>query len=275
MLTTILLPTSLINSLPMKKVFAILIILTSFTACSKKDETPAVPLVKQIVLTLPYITVEKNNTYDDKRRLASVGAANHIVTYRAGGFEIVLPYDNGDKLITDVNLENGRISTVLSYPSEIERYNSTFSYDTKGRLIKIIQTRTFNGQIIDTFEYTYSWDDNDNLIAATIPDNQGGSVKTTYSGFSADNVNTLGGKNFGFDYFGTAGYPSNYTPDHNGGPGNTFPGIYAGKILPSVISSLGATTNVIYHKNSQGYIDRIENVNANPADNGVIDIVYE
>jgi hypothetical protein len=262
----------------MKKIFAVLIVLFSFTACSKTSDGPtnAVLLVKQIVLTLPYITAVTNNTYDDKKRLASVGAANHIVTYRAGGFEIVFSYDNGDKLITDVNLENGRISTVLSYPSEIERYNSTFSYDSKGRLVKIKQTRTFNGEIIDTFDYTYTWDDSDNLVASTIPDNLGGSIKTTYSGFSADNVNTLTGKNFGFDYFGTAGYPSNYTPNHNGGPGGIFPSVYAGKILPSVITSLGVSTNATYHKNTQGYIDRIEHVNANnPDDKGVFDIAYQ
>lgn len=263
----------------MKQILAILILLISFTACSKKNDSPrntAAPLIKQIVQTLPYITVVTNNTYDDKGRLASVGSADHLVTYRAGGFEIVAPYDNGGKLVTDVNLENGRINTVLSYSSEIERYNSTFSYDSKGRLVKIEQRRTFNGQIIDTFEYTYTWDDNDNLIASTIPDNLGGSVKTTYSGFSAENVNTLGGKNFGFDYFGTAGYPSNYTPNHNGGPGGTFPGIYAGKILPSVITSFGVATNATYHKNNQGYIDRIEHVNGgNPADKGVFDIAYQ
>ncbi|MDR3697868.1 hypothetical protein [Mucilaginibacter sp.] len=265
----------------LKTTFAILFLMIAFISCSKDSKAPepaivTTPLVTQMVLTLPYITVATNNTYDDQKRLASVGAANHIVTYRAGGFEIVDPYDNGVKLITDVNLDNGRISTVLSYSSDIDRYNSTFSYDSKGRLIEIQQTETLNGQIIDNSIYTYTWDDNDNLIASTYSDNQAAPVQTIYSGFSAENANTLTGKNFGFDYFGTAGYPSNYTPNHNGGSGGTFPSIYAGKLLPSVITSPGRTLNLTYHKNALGYIDNIKQVNTNaPTDNSVIDIVYQ
>jgi len=264
----------------LRTIVVILAVITLTQACGKNNDSTksasATPLVKQMVLTLPYITVVKNNTYDSNNRLASVGAPNNIITYQAGGFEIVNPYDNGDKLITDANLDNGRISTVLSYSSENERYNSTFNYDSKGRLVKIHQTRTFNGQNIGDFDYTYTWDDNDNLVAATIPDNQGGGVKTTYSGFDAANVNTLTGKNFGFDYFGTTGYSSNYTPNYNGGSGNTFPSIYAGKLLPSVTTSLGVSSNATYHKNAQGYIDRIEQVNAKDGTEiGVINIAYQ
>lgn len=257
---------------------AILLVVAVFISCSKSSNSPAVatPLVTQMVVTYSNLRVVYNNTYDDKKRLATVGGtATGVVTYNAGGFEIVRPNGSNDNIITDVNLTEGRISGVLCYYAA-ERYNSAFSYDSKGRLIKIVQTRTANGQVIGHFSYAYSWDDNDNLVSNTSTDNSGNTYTTTYSGFSADNINTLRGKNFGFDYLGTADYPSDYVPDNNGGSGYIFPKIYAGKLLPSVIKRPGHNYNVTYHKNAQGYIDKIQEID--PADsyyNIITDIAYQ
>lgn len=261
----------------LKITLAILLIIVAFISCSKDNKSPdpaviATPLVTQMVVTYSNLRVVYNNTYDDKKRLATVGTATTAVTYNAGGFEIVRP---DAQLITDVNLADGRIGSILSYYTA-ERYNSTFNYDNKGRLVKILQTRTTNGQVIGHFSYNYSWDDNDNLVSNTSIGNSGDTYTTTYSGFSAENVNTLRGKNFGFDYFGTADYPSDYVPNNNGGSGYIFPSIYAGKLLPSVIKRPGHTYNVTYHKNVQGYIDKIQEVD--PADsyyNIIIDIAYQ
>jgi YD repeat-containing protein len=264
----------------LKKFSVLLLIWATFASCSKDNNNtdPAIvpsPLVTQMVVMYSNLRVVYNNTYDDKKRLATVGTATGVVTYNAGGFEIVRPNGPNDNIITDVNLTEGRISGVLCYYAA-ERYNSAFSYDSKGRLIKIVQTRTASGQVIGHFSYAYSWDDNDNLVSNTSTDNIGNTYTTTYSGFSADNVNTLRGKNFGFDYLGTADYPSDYVPDNNGGSGYIFPRIYAGKLLPSVIKKLGHTYNVTYHKNARGYIDKIQEID--PADsyyNIITDIAYQ
>ncbi|MDP9078671.1 MAG: hypothetical protein M3O71_14665 [Bacteroidota bacterium] len=263
----------------LKTNFLLLFIVAGFTSCSKDSKTPgpvaATPLVTQMVVTYSNLRVVFNNTYDDKKRLATVGVNTNTVTYNAGGFEIVRPDGPNDNYITDVNLADGRINTILSYYSA-ERYNSTFSYDSEGRLVKIVLTRTANGQVLGHYNYTYTWDDNDNLLSSKTTDDNGNDYTTTYSGFSTENVNTLRGKNFGFDYFGTADYPSDYVPNNNGGSGYIFPGIYAGKLLPSVIKKPGYTYNVTYHKNAQGFIDKIEEVN--PADsyyNIITDIAYQ
>ena len=262
-----------------KSLFAIIFVATAAISCSKDAKTPpaqaATPLVKQLVITYPYIRSVYNNTYDDQKLLATVGNANHIINYNAGGFEISQPY-NADKLITDVTLDNsGRIGTVLSYPSTNERYNSIFSYDTKGRLAKIVQTGTYYGRVVRHLTFIYTWDDNDNLLSSRIiSDNDDSTV--TYSGFSAENENTLKGSNFGFDYFGTADYPSDFVPNDNGGSGVTFPSIYAGKILPTQVKGPGYTRNLTYHKNAQGYIDRIETNNpASAVDHTITDIAYQ
>lgn len=254
----------------------ILLIIAVFISCSKDNPTViSEPLVTQMVVTYSNSRVVYNNTYDDKKRLASVGSPTGIITYNAGGFEITRPNGPNDQLVTDVNLTDGRVTTVLSYYSA-ERYNSTFSYDSKGRLVKILQTRTANGQVIGTFSYAYSWDDNDNLLSSTSTTNGGNAYTITYSGFSAENVNTLRGRNFGFDYFGTADYPSDYVPNNNGGSGYIFPGIYAGKLLPSVIKRPERTYNVTYHKNAQGYIDKIQELDpVNAYYNIITDIAYQ
>jgi len=262
-----------------KKCLAILLIMAVFISCSKSSNSPnpilANPLVTQMVVTYSNLRVVYNNTYDDKKRLSTVGTADGVITYSAGGFEVVKPDGPNDKLITDVNLTDGRVNTILSYYSA-ERYNSTFTYDSEGRLIKIVQTRTANGQITGTYNYTYSWDDNDNLLSNTITDNTGNKYITSYSGFSAENVNTLRGKNFGFDYFGTTDFPSDYVPNNNGGSGYVFPIIYAGKLLPSVIKTYERNYNVTYHKNTQGYIDKIQEIDSvDPYYNIITDIAYQ
>lgn len=263
-----------------KSLFAIIFVATAAISCSKDAKTPSpqavTPLIKQMVTTYPYIRRVLNNTYDDQKRLATVGNANNIITYNAGGFEISQPYANTDKLITDVTLDNsGRIGTVLSYPNTNERYNSIFSYDTKGRLTRIVQTDTYYGSVVHHLTYIYTWDDNDNLLSSRIISDNDDST-TTFSGFSAENVNTLKGSNFGFDYFGTADYPSDFVPNDNGGSGVTFPSIYAGKILPTQVKGPGYTHNLTYHKNAQGYIDRIETNNpASAIDHTITDIAYQ
>jgi len=262
----------------LKKCLSILLIAAVFLSCSKSSNSPnptmATPLVTQMVVTYANLRVVYNNTYDDKKRLSTVGIADGVITYSAGGFEVGKPDGPNDKLITDVNLTDGRITTVLSYYSA-ERNNSTFSYDSKGRLAKIVQNRSVNGQVIDTYNYVYTWDSDDNLLSSKITDKQGTVSEATYSGFLAENVNTLRGKNFGFDYFGTADYPSDYVPNNNGGSGYIFPSIYAGKLLPSVIKAYSRNYNVTYHKNAQGYIDKIQEID--PADSYydiITDIAY-
>ncbi|MDR3697867.1 hypothetical protein [Mucilaginibacter sp.] len=262
-----------------KATLAILFLMIAFISCSKDNKSPApvtvTPLVKETVVTYPNYRVVFDNTYDDEKRLISAGINSGLITYNAGGFEIVSTYADGSKSITDVSLENGRIGTVLNYAAANDRYNSTFSYDGKGRLVNILQTRTYNGQVIYHLAFTYSWDDNDDLVNSNLITDSG-SDNVSYSGFSAENVNTLGGKNFGFDYFGTTDYPSDYVPNNNGGSGFIFPSVYAGKLLPSVIKMSGKTYNVTYHKNTLGYIDKIEQVNATDAtDMTITDISYE
>lgn len=267
----------------LKSTLVVLILAITFSACSKSGTNPqkaaaVVPLVTQVVTTYPNYRVVYNYTYDDKKRLSTVGSIDHNVTYNAGGFEIIVPDGSSDKLITDVTLTDGKIATVASYHSspQYQYYNSVFSYDTNGRLVKTVQKETYGGNVIYTVTYTYTWNDDDNLIAATIASSDGDTFSVTYSGFSADNPNTLGGKNFGFDYFGTADYPEYYVPNNNGGPGAIFPGVYAGKILPTVSKSPSGTTNYAYHKNSQGYIDRIEGTSATDGTSyGVTSITYE
>ncbi|MDN3581536.1 hypothetical protein [Mucilaginibacter flavus] len=263
-----------------KTTLTILLVAITVISCSKTGNTPnqqttATPLVTQMVVTYSNLRVVFNNTYDDKKRLATVGTTDGVITYNAGGFEIVRPDGPKDNLITDVNLTDGHAITVLSYYSA-ERYNSTFNYDSKGRLAKIVQSRTVSGQLINTYTYAYTWDDNDNLLSGTITDNKGAVTTATYSGFLAENVNTLRGKNFGFDYFGTADFPSDYVPNNNGGSGYIFPSIYAGKLLPSVIKTFGRTYNVTYHKNAQGNIDKIQQLDSvDPYYNIIIDIAYQ
>jgi len=259
---------------------AIFLVAIAVTSCSndkKSQPAPVVtPLVKQMVITYPYLRDVLNNTYDDQKRLATVGNANTIITYNAGGFEITQPYGSNEKLTTDVTLDNNsRIGTVLTYPNTNERYNATFSYDEKGRLVKIIQTDTYYGNVIRELTFMYTWDDNGNLLSSRqIAKNEDYTV--TYSGFSAENVNTLKGSNFGFDYFGTTDYPSDFVPNDDGGSGHTFPSIYAGKTLPTLIKGPGYTHNLTYHKNAQGYIDRIEiNNPASAVDHTIIDIAYQ
>jgi len=260
--------------------FAILFVAIAVTSCSndkKNQPTPAVtPLVKQMVITYPYFRDVLNNTYDDQKRLTTVGNANTIITYNAGGFEITQPYGNSEKLTTDVTLDNNsRIGTVLSYPNTNERYNATFSYDAKGRLVKIVQTDTYYGNVIRHLTFMYTWDDNGNLLTSRqIAEDEDYTV--TYSGFTAENVNTLKGSNFGFDYFGTTNYPSDFVPNDNGGSGHTFPSIYAGNILPTQAKGPGFIHNFTYHKNALGNIDRIEQSNpADANDHTIIAIAYQ
>lgn len=176
----------------------ILFIVAAFISCSKHSDSSNTPLVTQMVITYTYIRGVYNNTYDDKKRLATVGSTASTVTYNAGGFEVISPNGANSTTYTDVNLTDGRITSILSH-DETERYNSTFTYDSKGRLINILQTRTVNGQILSRYTYGYSWDNSDNLVADTISYNGNAPYITTYSGFSYENVNTLRGKNFGFD----------------------------------------------------------------------------
>ena len=63
-----------------KPLFAIIFVATAAISCSKDAKTPpaqeVTPLVKQMVITYPYIRSVYNNTYDDQKRLATVGNAN-------------------------------------------------------------------------------------------------------------------------------------------------------------------------------------------------------
>ncbi|MDP9078672.1 MAG: hypothetical protein M3O71_14670 [Bacteroidota bacterium] len=273
--------------------FVILIIAATFTACSKSGDNPgkvtaATPLIKAMAFTTFSGRSIFNCTYDDKKRLTSTGFDNNVnpITYNLGGFQIVNTTEANKKKVIDFSLENGRIKSSIYnvFINQVNQYlpvNSVFSYDARGRLIKIQQTITLDAAPpypSRTIIYTFTWDDNDNLIGSSFydPARPESKYEVAYSGFSAENVNTLTGKNFGFDYFGTTSYTSQFNPGGDGSSGGILPFIYPGKILPSVWRLGNFTLNYTYHKNAQGYIDRIEETDTNdPNDFVYTDIAYQ
>lgn len=279
----------------MKKLLSALILLfiiTVFASCKKDskdpDKTEETPLIQAIALTSRTGRTVFTYTYDDKKRLTSTGSNNKTnpITYNLGGFQIVNTYDAATKKIIDFNLEDGRINTAIynEFVNDVNKnlpVNAAFSYDTKGRLTKIKQRITVDPYPPYQFRdllYTFTWDDNDNLIASSTYDPNRPDSKYTvkYSGFAAENTNTLTGKNFGFDYWGTTSFTGDFYPGGDGSSGGILPFIYPGKILPTVWKVNNVTYKMTYHKNARGYIDRIEEVNAGDANEYVYsDIAYQ
>lgn len=267
-----------------------LLIAVVFAACSKNDDNSnsAKPLVKTMAFTTYWGRSIFNYTYDDQKRLISTGTDKYTnpITYNLGGFQVVNTSEAGKKKVIDFNLENGRIKNVIyneviNEVNQNKPVNSAFSYDSKGRLVKIQQTITLNAAPpypSRTIIYTFTWDDNDNIIASSNYDqaSPGNKYEVIYSGFNAENKNTLSGGNLGFDYFGTASYPGQFTPGGDGSSGGILPFMYPGKILPTVWKIGNLTLNYTYHKNAQGYIDRIEETDLNdPRDYVYTDIAYQ
>lgn len=268
----------------------ILLIAATFTACSKNDDnnSSAKPLIKSLAFTTYWGRSFSNYTYDNQKRLISTGSDNNVnpITYNLGGFQVVNTSEAGKKKVIDFSLENGRIKNVIynEFINEVKQNrpaNSAFEYDAKGRLIKIQQTITLDAAPpypTRSIIYTFTWDDNDNIIASSNydPARPGSEYNITYSGFDAENTNTLTGGNFGLDYFGTASYNGQFYPGGDGSSGGILPLMYPGKILPTVWTIGGLTFNYTYHKNAQGYIDRIEETDSNdPKDFVYTDIAYQ
>ncbi|MEO6850329.1 MAG: hypothetical protein ABI166_06850 [Mucilaginibacter sp.] len=270
----------------------ILSIAIALTACSKNGDSPhkivVTPLINEMAITSRYTREVYNFSYDDQKRLTGISTPNLIdpITYNAGGLQMINTSESTKKKVIDFALEEGRIKTVV-YNLFISQVNqnmpikSTFNYDTKGRLIKIKQliALTPPPSTYRTLIYTFTWDDNDNLVTSRLddPDFSSSIYTSTYSGFSAENTNTsLTGKNFGFDYLGPVGWFNDFHPDAQVTTGVILPFISPGKILPTVWKVINTTYNIVYHKNTQGYIDRIEETNAADANEYYYtDIVYQ
>jgi hypothetical protein len=272
------------------RTLVMLLIAVAFAACSKNDgdNSNAKPLIKSMAFTTYWGRYISNFTYDDQKRLISTVNDNNTnpITYNLGGFQIVNTSEATKKKVIDFNLESGRIRTVIynEFINEVKQnkpVNSAFSYDPKGRLVKIQQTITLDAAPpypTRTIIYTFTWDDNDNIVASSNYDqaSPGNKYEIIYSGFNAENKNTLSGGNFGFDYFGTAGYNGQFYPGGDGSSGGILPLMYPGKILPTVWKVGNVTFNYSYHKNAQGYIDRIEETDSNdPRDYVYTDISYQ
>jgi hypothetical protein len=276
-----------------KSAFAVALLVAIISTCSKNDDnidkTSANPLVKTMAFTTYSGRGIFNCTYDDQKRLVSTGFDNHTtnpITYNLGGFQIVNTTEANKKKVIDFNLENGRVKSAIynEFINQVNQnlpVNAAFSYDAKGRLIKIQQTITLGAAPpypSRTIIYTFTWDDNDNLVASNNydPAHPESEYKVAYSGFNAENTNTLTGKNFGFDYFGTASYTGQFYPGGDGSSNGILPFIYPGKILPTVWKLSNLTLNYTYHKNAQGYIDRIEETDtSDPKDFVYTDIAYQ
>jgi len=263
----------------------------TFSTCSKNSDNTnpdaTTPLIKTMAQTTRNGRVLFNYTYDDQKRLTSTSAGDVInpITYNLGGFQIVNTYIADTKKVIDFNIVDGRIKTAIynEYVNQVNQYKpttGTFTYDSKGRLINTTQVITLDPQPpypSRTVTWTFTWDDNDNMIESTYTDasNPNYVDKTTYSGFSAENKNTLSAKNFGFDYFGTTSSMP-YYPSGDGSSVFILPFIYPGKILPTTWKEDGITLTFSYHKNTQGYIDRIEETDSNDAnDYEYTDIAYQ
>jgi len=270
-----------------------LFVTVTVTACSKSgdnvDKVATIPLVKGVATTSPNNREIFSYSYDNQQRLinSSYGTANNPITYNLGGLQIVNTSQADTKKVIDISVENGRIKTALYnvFINQVNEYlpvNATFSYDSKGRLSKIQQVVTLDPAPpypSRTMIYTFTWDDNDNLIGSSNYNQAtpGNAYKVIYSGFNTENVNTLAAKNFGFDYFGTASYNGEFYPAGDGSAGPMLPFSYPGKTLPSKFAYVGSTAyNMVYHKNAQGNIDRIEQTNAADAnDYYYLDIAYQ
>ncbi|MDN3581535.1 hypothetical protein [Mucilaginibacter flavus] len=272
----------------------------AITGCSKSgdsvDKPVSTPLIKALATTTRNFREIFNYGYDDQKRLISTSynnassniAFSNPITYNLGGFQIINTSEANKRKVMDFNLEDGHIKTA-NYNVFFKDVNqnlpvsAAFSYDSKGRLIKILQTIALNASPpypTRILVYTFTWDDNDNLTGSNVYDQNttpDKGYKIVYSGFSTENVNTLSAKNFGFDYFGTSSYTGQFYPSGDGSSGAILPLCYPGKTLPSRFTIYGTVNyNVVYHKNAQGYIDRIEQTNVGDAnDYYYLDVAYQ
>lgn len=268
----------------LNKLIVAICFIAAIAGCKKdKGEEPAASsLVKEVALTYTYSGSRKilPFDYDEQGRLITGG-----FVYNTGGIARKFSFGSQGEANMDVSLDNGRIRTVHyndNRPLQTEDFISTFTYDENGRLVQIYSyDRSLTAPYALINIYTYTWDDNDNLIEAKreFSRNVSGAIEntytTTYSDFSPEYTNTLTGKNFGFDYFGTTSYPDNFTPNSSGSTGNTFPPVFAGKNMPLKMTVDGRNYEMSYRKDNNGRIIHIEQQNLGDIrDNVIYDISY-
>jgi|GEM_PF-3485081 len=145
------------------------------------------------------------------------------------------------KLVFTYNSEN--------YLVKIEEFKRSRSYDTgqltteyKNTEINTLQWQ--NGNLTQWNEMTYNTD------GSLYADNQ-----TNFSEFLPENINTIGIKNYGFDYFGKGGIPEDIITYSN----INFQ-VFAGKLMPGKsvkTSSLGGNAQIksyTYSKDAKGRV---------------------
>lgn len=173
-------------------------------------------------------------------------------------------YDNGSPVFTyTLNLDSqGRIAE--SFTTNLQSaYTRYYTYDNKGRVVKEEIFEQFldfeTGTPVTNLELnetnTLTWNDDDNLVSVRSQYvNSEYYFLTSFSDFSPEYINTVKPENFGFNFFGSAGYPAGYL--HGGGNGGFYYNdTMAGANLPLTIiqETLYTDTDMPYNGYSDEY----------------------
>lgn len=186
--------------------------------------------------------------YSNQNRLtkatfvSSNSTTTQVNNYSYTNNAINVTFDNSPITVTKLLDTKNRISSIL-YEQGNTDHQHYLSYDNAGRLQKLMSTE---GSTTNSFREAqtvyFFYDANGNLERTSVarvetdandPDKRdmGDSTVYTFSGFSADMVNTVKDFNFGYGFLGTASYSEEFM---GGGYQPNIPGhMRAGTTLPS------------------------------------------
>lgn len=162
---------------------------------------------------------------------------------------------------------NKRITAIISGILEGRLYKQIFTYNTENYLIKVQEFEDYrssttgigNGNYKLYEENILQWQDG-NLVQWNEKrydhnEQLNVDIETRFSDFLPENINTIGIKNYGFNFFGKGGIPEDLIINSN----INFQ-VFAGKLLPSkserstIPASGTQIRKYVYNKDTQGRI---------------------
>ncbi|MNK43349.1 hypothetical protein D3C87_620510 [compost metagenome] len=185
-------------------------------------------------------------------------------------------YPNGEpRYYVQYQLDsNKRVTAIVSRHSDYS-YHYSLTYNSENYLHEMTISETWLNQDGNPWEEPkiyqiekLTWEDENLIERHSISYNGAGEIsheaKRRYEGFLPENVNTLGVKNFGFDFFGKGGIPMHFLgsgSSHAYFHEETFSGkLIPTKVIYDVLSSNVPNTTINYTivKDAQGRIKELK-----------------
>lgn len=245
-------------------------VIITATSCKKDSDGPGGSIDNAMVkdMVINYVNVVENAhfDYDDKKRDKSWTYTDLTINKQFGGpqYNSSMQVDNqGHVSQVDTKGLNGAGSD----------YRLLYTYDDKGRVKSLLRkSKTNNSNYTDEGLTEFIYDENGNLSKMKLGYFQYNYYTLySFSGYSPDFKNSLSAKNFGFNNFGTASYPSFFMDrggsGHSGATfymfaGQQMPGKYTTRDYKKVDDTPTTAEKTIYtytyQKDSKGRITRID-----------------